>query len=148
MHIPLEECKHGFLYKIFSRNLGLGVFDENTQGFIGIREKFRYEYLFTEYHWDTGPPFGTVHPDEELEECPCKSIKEDLDIVGDESGRPLLRHIDWRYRDTKEPCLEEQAWDDKDGAVGVESKRPIVNEGKGWKYRLMKTSVPNNELFD
>lgn len=60
-YIKLEDCKKGFLYKIFSRNLSHGVFDGST-GFIGIRNKFGCDYLFTEYHWDTGPPFGTVHP--------------------------------------------------------------------------------------
>lgn len=67
-YIVLNECKHGYLYKVFSRNLSLGIFNEKTLGFTGIRNKFDYEYLDTEYHWDT--KFGTVHPKKELEECP------------------------------------------------------------------------------
>lgn len=58
--VPLNECVPRRLYKIGCRNLVLGVFDGKT-GFIGIREKFGDEYLFTEFHWDTGPPHGTVH---------------------------------------------------------------------------------------
>jgi hypothetical protein len=75
-HIPLEKCKHGHLYRIHSRNLELGVFNERTKGFVGIREKFWKLYLFTEYHADTGAPFGTVHPLEEIEECPVKNVRE------------------------------------------------------------------------
>lgn len=66
-HIRLEDCKHSYLYRIYSRNLSFGVFHKKSSGFIGIREKFGYEYLFTEYHFDTGAPYGTVHPLEELE---------------------------------------------------------------------------------
>lgn len=65
-YIPLSECKRGHLYRINSRNLSLGVYDGNW-GFIGIRTKFGDRYLFTELHWDTGPPHGTVKPIEELE---------------------------------------------------------------------------------
>jgi hypothetical protein len=70
MFIPVEECKPGFLYKIASRNLAIGVFNPLDNGFIGIRTKFGHRYLFTEYHWDTGAPFGTVKPVEALEACP------------------------------------------------------------------------------
>lgn len=66
-YIPLEQCRHGYLYQIHCRNLSLGIFNKNTNGFIGIRTKFGDRYLFTEYHYDTGAPFGTVHPHKELE---------------------------------------------------------------------------------
>ena len=59
--IPLKDCKKGYVYELNSRNLLVGIFDGDT-GFIGIRKKFESIYLFTEYHRDTGPPFGTVHP--------------------------------------------------------------------------------------
>jgi len=68
--IALVDCKDRMLYRIFSRNLGLGVFNQSNNGFIGIRNKFGRNYLFTEYHYDCGPPFGTVSPDEELEMAP------------------------------------------------------------------------------
>jgi len=60
-HIKLEDCQKGHIYKISARNFNIGIFDGDT-GFIGVREKFGDRYLFTEYHWDTGPPFGTVRP--------------------------------------------------------------------------------------
>ena len=77
--IPMNECKNGGLYKIDSRNLAFGVYNEAQQGFVGIREKFGNEYLFTEFHWDTGEPFGTVCPQELLEMCPLPDIREHSD---------------------------------------------------------------------
>ncbi len=74
--IPIELCKHGFLYKIYSRNLDCGVYDETTKGFVGIRTKFGSRYLFTEYHWDTGAPFGTVQPIKEIKECVIKDLND------------------------------------------------------------------------
>lgn len=68
--IPLENCRNRGVYRIDSRNLTIGVFDEIHQSFIGIREKFGSRYLFAEYHWDTGAPFGTVRPQEMLTELP------------------------------------------------------------------------------
>ena len=58
--VPIDQCKARRLYKIGSRNLFWGVYN-GKEGFIGIREKFHNRYLFTEYHWDQGPPYGTVH---------------------------------------------------------------------------------------
>lgn len=58
--VPISECIARRLYKVGSRNLTWGVYN-GKEGFIGIREKFRSKYLFTEFHWDQGPPYGTVH---------------------------------------------------------------------------------------
>lgn len=74
--IPLSECVHGGLYRIHARNFSLGVFNEKQQGFVGIRTKFDHRYLFTEYHYDTGAPFGTVSPKELLEQCPLEDVSE------------------------------------------------------------------------
>lgn len=63
-YIALDDCVVGAVYRLRSRNLLVGVW--NGKGFVGIREKFGDEYLFTEYHYDSGPPFGTVRPDEDL----------------------------------------------------------------------------------
>lgn len=49
------------IYHIACRNLSFGVFD-GDEGMIGIREKFGSTYLFTEYLWEQGPPYGTVRP--------------------------------------------------------------------------------------
>lgn len=72
--IPLDACKERRLYRIRSRNLRLGVFRERTGGFLGLREKFGSIFVFEEFHWDTGEPFGTVQPVEELPESLPDSI--------------------------------------------------------------------------
>lgn len=77
-YIPLAKCKHGWLYKIESRNLILGVYREDKKGFVGIRQKFGQEFLFVEFHWDTGAPFGTVKPQKRLEQCPIENLDESL----------------------------------------------------------------------
>ena len=74
--IKMVDCIAGGVYKIHSRNLGVGVYD-GKQGFIGIREKFKREYLFTEYHYEQGPPYGTVHPKEFIGNLPSEIPLED-----------------------------------------------------------------------
>ena len=64
--IPLAECKERGLYRLNSRNLTLGVFVAREHAFRGIRTKFGSRYIASEYHWDDGPPFGTVNPMELL----------------------------------------------------------------------------------
>ncbi|AEJ94913.1 hypothetical protein SEA_TYKE_54 [Mycobacterium phage Tyke] len=59
-YIPRDDLVVGAVYELRSRNLVAGVW--TGRGFIGIREKFGEEYLFTEYHYDDGPLFGTVRP--------------------------------------------------------------------------------------
>ncbi|MEK7251441.1 MAG: hypothetical protein AAB209_13575 [Bacteroidota bacterium] len=75
-YIPLSDCKHGWLYEIRSRNLTLGVFRSDQKGFVGIREKLGHVYLFVEFHWDTGAPFGTVKPLRLIERCPIEKLDE------------------------------------------------------------------------
>ncbi len=104
-YIPLNECKNRVLYKIHSRNLGFGVFNAAQQGFVGIREKFDCEFLFTELHWDTGPPFGTVHPIKELESLPEDiEIRESLGTIDGNSGRAVDfdKERGWYFKDNDE----------------------------------------------
>jgi len=58
--IPIDQMIPRGVYKIKCRNLSYGVWNPNDKGFIGIREKFGDRFLFTEYHYDTGVPYGTV----------------------------------------------------------------------------------------
>jgi hypothetical protein len=88
--IIISNCKHGHLYKINSRNLTYGVFNSKNNGFIGIREKFKHKFLFTEYHWDTGEPFGTAKPLEEIEKIPDNiEIKESMGTVDSKTKKPI-----------------------------------------------------------
>ena len=131
IYIPLEKCKDRFLYRIHSRNLEFGVYSEREKGFIGIRQKFGSEYLFTEYHWDTGAPCGTVKPQEEL-----YLIPEDL-ILNESLG-------------TK---------DQTTGRL-IEFDKPIKDGGRGWYYldakdelikdniNIRPVTIHNDDLFN
>lgn len=65
-YIPVDQCVDRGVYKIHSRNLSVGVYRADIKGFIGIRLKFGDKYLSTEFHYDTGAPFGTVFPKEQI----------------------------------------------------------------------------------
>jgi hypothetical protein len=125
--IPLQDCEDRFAYKIYSRNLIFGVFNVKNSGFIGIREKFGEEYLFTEYHYDTGSPFGTVTPKEKLIKAP-----DDIEL------REIL-------------CTQ-----DKITGREVLFDKPISEGGKGWYFEdtgestqnIVPVSVSNKKLFD
>lgn len=81
--IPRDQCKNRRLYRIQSRNLSLGVFHAETCGFFGLRKKFGHVFAFEEFHWDNGPPYGTVKPLEELPETLPEGIvlAVDLDTI-------------------------------------------------------------------
>jgi len=125
-YIKVDGCVNGGLYRISSRNLGFGVYRSDVKGFIGIREKFDSKFLFTEYHWDNGPPFGTVHPKEFLEDCPLADLRESIGSFDSVTNR-------------------EVAFD-----------KPIADGGKGWYYldtgeasqAIRPVSRGNQELFD
>lgn len=76
--IPISKCKVGHLYHITARNADCGVFTAGIThptgpkhpSFVIAREKFGEIFLFEEWHWELGPPYGTAKPIEELEEAP------------------------------------------------------------------------------
>jgi len=108
-YIKIEDLVDRCIYKIFSRNLSYGVWNEKNKGFIGIREKFNSKYLFTEYHYDVGPPFGTVKPQNII------NIKIDDEILLSESlptlcfnckeGVYFVKDQGWRH-DIENKCLK------------------------------------------
>ena len=100
--ISLQDCKHGYTYRIDSRNLSIGVFNQQTKGFVGIREKFGNEFLFAEFHWDTGEPFCTVEPQEEIEKCPIEDLRESLEpICSYCRERVVHKQGKWKHAKTK-----------------------------------------------
>ena len=126
-YIPLDQCKDRFLYKINSRNLSYGVYSEETKEFVGIRNKFGEDYLFTEYHYDTGPPFGTVFPKKELIKIPDDlSLKVQIGTIDEKSKRT------------------------------VKFDKPIFQGGKGWFYEdtgesdknISPVAIENDKLFE
>jgi hypothetical protein len=90
--IPLDQCIEGGLYQIRSRNLNYGVFTENR--FIGIREKFGYVYLESDYHVESGQR-GSCSPKEFLEMCPIPLNKEDT--LFNWLKEMEKRYYDWRW---------------------------------------------------
>jgi hypothetical protein len=107
--IPLSDCKPGHVYRLRSRNLLFGVFNESSGGFIGIREKFGRRFLFTEYHYDKGMPYGTVSPQEDLGPLPEGiEVRESEPTIDPETGHLLEFRPDpqlpgrgkWHYSDT------------------------------------------------
>lgn len=65
-HIDPADLIDRRIYRLSSRNLVIGVWRAEENGFIGIREKFGDEYLFTEYEHDFDPHFGTARAMEDM----------------------------------------------------------------------------------
>ena len=77
-YIKLEDCKDEYLYRIEARNGYYGIYKKDDKGFIIRRNKFGSIFTFLEYHWDTGPPYGTVHPTKEIEKSPFSWNENDI----------------------------------------------------------------------
>jgi hypothetical protein len=111
-YITLDKCIDRMIYKLGSRNLSLGVFDQASKSFYGIREKFDDIYLFNEYHWDNGPPYGTACPYEEVGLLPEGiEVKSNVDTFDQKTRRLVAfdnekgeedRPKGWYYIDTNE----------------------------------------------
>lgn len=121
-YIKLEDCQRGKIYRIKARNFSIGVFD-GQQGFIGVRNKFDYEFLATEYHYDAGDgTWGTAKPFEIVGEVPSWiDLKEELGTICTNCGRPCKHipdrkeweHIPWK-QDTNPFDLPTDNEDDDD----------------------------------
>lgn len=135
--VPLKDCIKGRVYRLCCRNLAYGVFD-GKDGFVGIRTKFGSRFLFTEYHWEQGEPYGTVSGavDLSIDVPPGIVIGAYQGVVDKTTGRQLRWDDDldnphdiaqgrkgwWRYDDTGDAV-------------------PTIDAG------CKATSVPNLELF-
>lgn len=110
--IPVEDCKHGRIYAIKSRNLTYGVFARKSAGFTGIREKFGSLYLFEEYHWDNGPPFGTAKPylDTGIDIPTWLKITPYFGPICPVCGRGVYRD-EWREGCPPKPTDNTEVWD-------------------------------------
>lgn len=126
-YIPLSECKNRYLYRIHSRNLSYGIYNEKTEGFIGIRNKFGDDYLFTEFHRDNKSAGGTVYPKKEYGKIP-----DDLEL------KEFLHTIDGI---TKRKVVFD---------------KPVFEGGKGWVFEdtgesdnsIQPIAVHNTKLFE
>jgi len=83
-YIPMEDLIPYFYYRIHARNAEFGIWIPYQKGFYIRRQKFGDYFGFIEYHWDTGPPYGTVKPLKQLEDT--LFTEEDFDIGNGEKG--------------------------------------------------------------
>lgn len=74
-YIPLPNCINSHVYYASGRGISFGIYKDDGI-FIGLRDYG----LVNEYHWDLGPPMGTVRPILDLEILP-KDIKSDKEIL-------------------------------------------------------------------
>jgi len=91
IYIPAEHCKDGYVYRMRARNGRIGIFKKHkepdamgscTNVFTLSRFKGKNNYLFDEYHFDNGPPFGTVMPFNCLFKAPnFESERETIDYL-------------------------------------------------------------------
>ena len=108
-YISKTDCIHRRLYRINSRNLTCGIYNQANGGFYGIRTKFDSRFVFAEYHWDNGPPYGTVRPVELLEVTFPDDILLQERLPGYlciYCGQPLLDEHDsiYKHAHVGEPC--------------------------------------------
>lgn len=106
-YIAMADCIDRRLYRIRSRNLVVGVYNEESRGFIGLRGKFGSVYPFEEYHRDMGAPHGTALPVADLgvslpdniplAECGplvCTVCRRPSGQYAFSAGPPFYRHLD------------------------------------------------------
>ena len=63
-YLPKNALEVGAKYKCKARNFTVGRWDGKV--FHYTRNKFGQTFPDTEYHWDDGPPYGTVKPLEKV----------------------------------------------------------------------------------
>ena len=92
-YLPISAMQNGIAYAICARNAYVGVWLPARKGFLISRYKFSATpYLFVEYHWDTGEPYGTAKPLRAIESCPLPIV--DMDRPTREDGDALCAWLD------------------------------------------------------
>lgn len=105
--IPVADLEHGRAYRIKSRNLRVGFWNADKDGFVGVREKFGDRYLFTEHQWrERG---GTAN------------ALEALDVYAGDI--PVQEHIGLMCRFCDTPI--EQIWEDAEREDGTVWKKCV-----------------------
>jgi hypothetical protein len=137
--IPIPECEEGRVYKLRCRNFSVGVFD-GKDGFIGIRIKFGQRFLATEYHWDQGPPYGTVSGIEDMgmklpEDISAKSHLDTGPVASLKQNQPLFEFLDGLGDDGMR-----SEYDFSDG-----KKYKVVKVERGQKEDNRGEDVPSSE---
>jgi hypothetical protein len=62
-----KDLKDRYIYRIRARNSSIGVYNQKYRSFTLPRYKIDSWFLFDEYDFATGPPYGTAVPYEEIQ---------------------------------------------------------------------------------
>lgn len=142
-YIPLEDCQHGYVYKINSRNLEFAVFDAPCDGFIGIRYKLGSRFLFTEYHHDTGPPHGTATPLKEI----CR-VPDDVEISTRAEDKKTGCHVFAKLFDIEYPVVKKKLDNSDPDYPRIHYKYFWASSGEEVERGTMVYTKENKKLFD
>lgn len=114
-YISLDECEDSYLYLIVARNSYLGIYNEKDKSFTISRFKFKSNYLFDEYHWDSGQQFGTIKLGT------VKPLEKICEVGQFENDEEKLKYLNDKVKEKEIIDLMEK--------YGL-----IVNHGNGVKY--------------
>lgn len=133
--VPAEKLENGRVYKIKSRNLLVGVWNAETGGFIGIREKFGDRYLFTEYLWtDFSGTARAIAPTELT--AGTIPLKESLGSFCQTCDEPVESVWAWNEEKQRDLC------------TGNRHLEPTDCEAEGTYCAYMKMNRPLFDLMD
>jgi hypothetical protein len=107
--IPIAQCEDRKVYRVWARNIKIGVYLKGKRefngsdwfGFYGIREKFGSRFIDSENHWDA-PDFATCCPIEVICDLPS-----DINITEGEGSEELFKWLDAKEQ---ELGLTDQVW--------------------------------------
>jgi hypothetical protein len=104
-YIAVADCVHGGLYYLLEcPHFRYGVYNAQTQCFVGIRQKFAVEYIEVIPHTDVEPNYTAAKPIELLDCCPLSNLNS-----GEVRNRRLRRnkHL-YNYLRLSEQIFEKQ----------------------------------------
>ena len=151
-YLKMSEMKEGYTYHIHARNARIGIWFGKHKSFAISRHKFGSNYIFEEYHWETGAPYGTAKPIEEIEKSPFtpnkdlvrklvknKDGEEYMSISREEEVLDYLNKISENYIPVSELINRIRMKEYK-----CESSK--LSEDKDW-YRLVKSIIASDLYF-
>lgn len=90
--ILIPDLVDGNLYRLRCRNLSIGIWSKEVNGFWGIRRKFNNVFIDHEYHYDYDDPqngvsFSTA--------CPYEDLKESYHEIPTFIAQPSKDFFEW-----------------------------------------------------
>ena len=90
-YLKIPNLKNGYSYTIYARNAYVGIWDKTEKAFLISRYKVGSNpFLFREYHWDTGEPYGTVKPLKLIEKSPFELTES----VEENEKQRIMQYLD------------------------------------------------------